>query len=164
MNRLVIRVLRALIVITALIALYGQVIVIPTSASDMAEEYPDLAYLAVPYAILAIIGVACVEAALVAVWKLLSMARKDAIFGERAFLWVDVIIGAASVATLIAAGVAVHLWVIPTISITAMVMFGLVMQASAAAFAGFAFVLLMLVMRGLLRKATRLRSELAEVI
>jgi hypothetical protein len=41
---------------------------------------------------------------------------------------------------------------------------GLILVGGGIALAGAAFSLLMLVMRGLLRKATMLRSELAEVV
>ena len=153
--------LRVLIVTTLLVALFGQVIVVPAFASDESQLYPPLAYLAVPYSILAVLVVACVEVALVAVWKLLSMVRRDAIFTERAFRWLDVIIGPAVVATVIAAGVSVHLSTIDDPTDACASVMG---DTLACTFAGVAFVLVMTVLRGLLRKATMMRTELSEVI
>jgi hypothetical protein len=161
MNRKVIRVLRVLVVITLLVALFGQTVVVPGVASEESQLHLELAYLAVPYAVLAVLVVACVQVALVAVWMLLSMVQRDAIFTERAFRWVDVVIGSAVVATVLAAGVSAHLSVMedPTDECASVLP-----DTLAGTFTGVAFVLLMGVVRGLLRKATTLESELSEVI
>ncbi|MFP3786564.1 DUF2975 domain-containing protein, partial [Burkholderia sp. SIMBA_024] len=44
-------------------------------------------------AALALVFVACVEVAIVCLWRLLTFARSDAIFSTRAFRFVDVIVG-----------------------------------------------------------------------
>jgi hypothetical protein len=113
----------------------------------------------------AILGVACVQVALAAVGVLLGMVERDAVFSRRAFRWVDTVIGATVVATLLAFGVAVHLAVaeIPTPD-DGMQTLGALGAAVACVGAGAAFAMLVVVMRGLLGKATALRGELARVV
>ena len=160
MNRFAILVLRAFILFGLLGSLFGQVVVIPVQAGDQAEQVPELAGVATPYAVLAILVVACVQAALVAVWMLLSMVESDAIFSGRAFLWVDVVTWAAVVATALTFGVAGHL---STLDLEEPASF-LFFQVVVVGFVEFAFVLVMVVMRGLLRKAAAIEGELAEVV
>ncbi|MEW1614803.1 MULTISPECIES: DUF2975 domain-containing protein [unclassified Streptomyces] len=90
---------------------------------------------------------------------------QDAIFTRAAFRWVDTVIGAAVVATLIALGAAVHLTLdtIPSPD-DGMDVEGALLAALACVAVGAAFAMLMVIMRTLLGKATALRTELAEVI
>ncbi|MFD5279377.1 DUF2975 domain-containing protein [Streptomyces rubrogriseus] len=165
MHRLFIAALRAAAAAGVLLGLFGQIVVIPTTASDEADRFPPYEPFAVPYATVAILGVACVQVALAAVWVLLGMVERDAVFSRRAFRWVDTVIGATVVATLLAFGVAVHLAVaeIPT-SDDGMQTLGALGAAVACVGAGAAFAMLVVVMRGLLGKATALRGELARVV
>ncbi|MEU5141250.1 DUF2975 domain-containing protein [Streptomyces sp. NPDC021139] len=165
MHRLIIAALRAGIAAAVLLGLFGQIVVIPTTASDEVERFPPYEPFAVPYATVAILGVACVQVVLGAVWMLLDMVERDAVFTRRAFRWVDTVIGATSAATLLALGVACHLAVaeIPAPD-DGMQMLGALGAAVACVGVGAAFALLVVVMRGLLSKATALRSELAEVV
>lgn len=155
MSQLVILALRALLVLIALGALGGQVLIIVLLALDVSG--PDAAILAVAYSILAVGAIACVEVALAALWILLSMVRRGAIFDERAFRWVDVISVAGLVAAILVAALCVHFGEIDDAP-------GLVGIGLGIAVAGAAFALLMVVMRGLLRNATVLRRELDEVV
>lgn len=163
MDRFFVFALRAAVVAAALAGLFAQAVVIPGMAADEAALFPPYEPLVVPYVTVAIIGVACVQVALAATWVLLGMLRRDALFSSRAFRWVDVIIGSAVVATLLAAGVTVHIAVadIPGDNMQ-------VVSALGAAFlttgAGAAFVMLVVLMRGLLRKATDLKTEMSEVV
>lgn len=113
-----------------------------------------------PYATVAILGVACVQATFVAVWMLLGLVRRDTIFTARAFRWIDTIIGAAGVATLLAFGVAGHLAVgnVPSPG-DGMEMIGA--MGGAGAGAGVAFLMLMVIIRGLFRKAADLQAAVA---
>jgi hypothetical protein len=160
MNSVAILVLRAFLLFGLLSSLFGQVVVIPVQAGDQAEKMPELASVATPYAVVAIIAVACVQAAMVAVWMLLAMVESDAIFTGRAFLWVDVVTWAAVAATALTFGVAGHLWTLELDEPTSFLFF----QVAAIGFVEFAFVLVMVVMRGLLRKAAAIEGELAEVV
>ncbi|MEU0126290.1 DUF2975 domain-containing protein, partial [Streptomyces albidoflavus] len=109
---------------------------------------------------------ACVQVALVAVWMLLAMVQRDAIFTPRAFRWVDTIIGSSTLATLLALGVTGHLALaeIPTPDDDNMAVISALAAALASVGVGAVFVMLVVVMRGLLRKATDLETEIAEVV
>ncbi|MFE1169281.1 DUF2975 domain-containing protein [Nocardiopsis sp. NPDC058789] len=158
-------ILRAAIVVALLVGLFGQIVVIPGALAGEAAHFPPYERIVVPYTVLGVLGVACVQAALVATWQLLGMLGRDALFDPGAFVWVDVIIGAGLVATLLTAGVAGHL------AVTDMPFAHGTMEAVAAlgaasvtAAVGAAFVLLVVLMRGLLSKATRLQTEMAGVV
>ena len=109
-----------------------------------------------PYALQAIAVVACVQVGLIALWVLLSRVRSGEIFDPGAFVWVNGIIAAASLATVLVIALQVQ-----TFSTGPG---GLVLMLGGVALAGATFVLIMIVMRGLLRQAMRLQSELAEVV
>ncbi|NLU68908.1 DUF2975 domain-containing protein [Streptomyces sp. HNM0574] len=158
-------VLRAGIAVAVALGFFGQIVVIPSTAAAEVELFPAYAPFATPYVTVAILGVACVQVALVAVWRLLGMVRQGAIFTGLAFRWVDVVIGAAVVATVLAAGAAAHLAVaeIPSPGDSMDVESALAAAVVAAA-TGAAFAMLTLVMRGLLRRATELDAEMAGVV
>jgi len=154
MSRLVIRTLRALLVLIALGALGTQIVIILVIAT---HPESDLADRAVAYTMLGIAAIACVEVGLVALWVLLSMVRRGAIFDERAFRWVDVITVAGIVTAVLVAALCAHVGEIDDAP-------GLVLIGGGVAVGGAAFALLMIVMRGLLRSATGFRRELDEVV
>ncbi|WP_424863565.1 DUF2975 domain-containing protein [Streptomyces sp. MMS24-I29] len=165
MNHLFIVALRAGIVAAIVIGLFGQIVVVPTTAADEVDRFPPYAPFAAPYVTVAIIGIACVQVALVAVWMLLAMVRRDAIFTPRAFRWVDVIIGSSALATLLAIGVAGHLALADVPSPNGnMGAISALAAAIAGVGVGASFAMLVVIMRGLLRKATDLQTEIAEVI
>lgn len=157
MNRLIVVVLRFLLVLVFLVAAFAQAFLVPVVSADFAAMYPEVAFLRVPYTVVVNVGIGCVQVALVAVWVLLSMVRRNAIFSERAFAFVDVIIGAAVLATLLAVGLGVHAFGV-------MKIWQALLPVGVAVIAGGAFALLMIVMRGLLRGATTLEAEMAEVV
>ncbi|MDT0322461.1 MULTISPECIES: DUF2975 domain-containing protein [unclassified Streptomyces] len=165
MHRFFIAALRVGIAFAILAGLFGQLVVIPTTAADEVDRFPPYEPFAVPYVTVAILGVACVQVALGAVWMLLSMVEREAIFTPRAFRWVDVVIGASAVATLLALGVTGHLFLaeIPEPD-DGMNAISALLGATACVGVGAAFVMLVVVMRGLLRKATDLQTEMAEVV
>jgi hypothetical protein len=165
MNTIFIIALRAAIGGALFIGLFGQILVVPNTAADYVDLYAAYAPYETPYVIAAILGIACVQVVFVASWVLLGMIQRDAIFSDRAFRWVDVIIGATLVATLIAAGTAVHLifFDIPAPQ-GDMELIGAVGAAGLCAATGAAFAMLAVIMRGLLRKATDLETEMAEVV
>jgi len=150
--------LRGLIIVIGLGTLLWQVLNVPLLASEAATSYPEYEYLKTPYTVLAILALACIQVALGALWMLLNMVSSGVVFGERAFRWVDVIIASALVATALTLAVAFHL--------TFFVQSGgpVVLLLAAVVVGGVTFALLMIVMRGLLRKATAMHDELAEVV
>ncbi|MGY5138100.1 DUF2975 domain-containing protein [Streptomyces nigrescens] len=165
MHRLFIAALRAGIVAVILFGLFGQIVVIPTTAADEVDHFPPYAPFAAPYVTVAIVGIACVQVALAAVWMLLTMVERDAIFTPRAFRWVDTIIGSSIVATLLAIGITGHLALtdIPSPD-DGMEVLGSLAAATASVGVGASFVMLIVIMRSLLHKATELQTEIAEVV
>ena len=107
----------------------------------------------------AILFIACGQVALLVVWRLLSLVDGGVIFTRRALRWVDVITACGVVATVLSAGVLIHM--------LAFVPGGggpMILYLAACVVGGLAFVLLMVVMRGLLESAIADRTELDEVI
>jgi hypothetical protein len=158
MNMLASRLLRVVLVVLLLGTVLTQVL-LPVFATDEGRIFPEVAYLVVPYSVAAILFMGCVQVALLAVWRLLVLVDGEAIFTRRAVRWVDVITACAVVATVLSAGVWIH-------------MLGFVPGGGGPMFyylgaclaGGLAFVLLMVVMRGLLESAIADRAELDEVI
>ena len=154
MSHVVIRALRALLVLLALGALTAQVVIVFVVATNPETDLTDRA---VAYAVLGVAAIACLEVVLVALWALLAMVRRDAIFDERAFRWVDSISVAGLVAGLLVAGLCAHVGELDDAP-------GLILIGGGIGLGGVAFALLMVVMRGLLRSATGFRRELDEVV
>ena len=158
MNKLASRLLRVALVVLLLGTVFVQVL-LPVQATMVGSTIPEVAYLVVPYSVAAILFIACCQVALLVVWRLLSLVDSGVIFSRLALRWVDVIIGCAIVATVLSASVLVHMLSFvpggggPTIYF---------MLACIAG--GLAFVLLMVVMRGLLEAAIADRTELDETI
>jgi Protein of unknown function (DUF2975) len=149
------RLLRVALVVLLLGSVFVQVLV-PVQATMVGTTYPEVEYLVIPYSAAAILFIACVQVALLVVWRLLSLVDGRVIFTRRAVRWVDVIIGCAVVATVLSAGVMIH--------VIAFVGSPMIYFLAACVAAGLAFVLLMVVMRGLLESAIADRTELDEVI
>ena len=157
MNRWTVLALRALIVLLAAGLVTVQVMVVPAMVRALAAE-PDAAHLRWPLGLIALLGVGTVEVALVGVWQLLTMARRDTVFSRAAFRWVDVVIGAAVAAWLLAIVLAFVL--APGEAVAP----GLVLLVVLGGVGAAGIALLVLVLRTLLAKATTLRTELDEVI
>ena len=131
----------------------------PAYASEVGARFPEVANLVVPYSAAAILFIGCGQVALLVVWRLLSLVDGGVIFTRRAVRWVDVILACAAVATLLSAGVLIHM--------LGFVPGGggpMIYYLAACITGGLAFVLLMVVMRGLLLAAVADRAELDEVI
>jgi hypothetical protein len=158
MNKLASRLLRVALVVLLLGTVLAQVLV-PAIASTTGTTFPEVEYLVVPYSVAAILFIGCGQVALLVVWRLLSLVDSGVIFTRRALRWVDVIIACAAVATVLSAGVMIHM--------LGFVPGGggpMIWYLAACIAGGLAFVLLMVVMRGLLESAIADRTELDEVI
>ncbi|MDA1362307.1 DUF2975 domain-containing protein [Glycomyces luteolus] len=171
MNKFFTLMLRLALAAAFLVGLFGQVVVVPNAVLEAVTDsfwgsYNELHPYVVAYTVVAILGIACVQVALFALWRLLSMIQNGAIFSDRAFRWLDTIIGAALGATLLAFGVTVHLTfdVVPYSREDTMSALSVWGGAIICVGLGLSFAMLMVIMRGLLRKATELKSEMAEVI
>ena len=157
MNKLAIRLLRVALVVLLLGFVLAQVL-LPVFASQAGTTYPELAYLVVPYSVAGILAIACGQVALIVVWRLLSLVAGGVIFTRRALRWVDVITACAAVATVLSAGPMIHLLFFVGVGGP------LILWLPACLVGGLAFVLLMVVMRGLLESAIADRTELDETI
>ena len=158
MNKLASWSLRVALLVLLLGTVLAQVL-LPVYASDAGTRFPEVAYLVVPYSVAAILFIGCGQVALLVVWRLLSMVNGGVIFTRRALRWVDVITACAAVATVLSAGVLIHM--------LGFVPGGggpMIYYLAACITGGLAFVLLMVVMRGLLLAAVADRAELDEVI
>lgn len=158
MDRTAIVALKALIVVMIALLLVCQVFVVPAVADQMAEKSPELSYLEGTGIFVTVAFLVCVQVALVCVWRLVSLVRGSSIFSVDAFRWVDIILGAVAVATLLIAGsfITLALAGVASPSVTILCALGIVL--------GSGFGLLIVVMRGLLRKASQLEQDLAEVV
>ena len=158
MNKLASWSLRVALLVLLLGSVLAQVLV-PAYASEVGARFPEVANLVVPYSAAAILFIGCGQVALLVVWRLLSLVDGGVIFTRRALRWVDVITACAAVATVLSAGVWIHM--------LGFVPGGggpMVYYLGACVAGGLAFVLLMVVMRGLLESAIADRTELDEVI
>lgn len=158
MQRSTILVLKALIAVMIGALVVCQIFVVPWVAAQSAWRYHEIDYLQVPGIVIGILFLVCVQVVMVCVWRLLSLVGKDAIFSERAFPDVDVSLGSVGFATLLVLVTLVTLTAsgVSNASITLLCILGIVV--------GVGLSLLIVVLRGLLRKAYQLELDLSEVV
>lgn len=159
MNRLMVNLLKALIVILMVGGLLAQGVFIPWIAWASAQDFPEVGYLAIPYAALAIGTVLCAQVILAATWKLAGMIQRGRIFDEAALRWVTLMVRAAGVATAFVAIVTIDAVVIENlgpITVPLTLMGGTVAVGAVA--------LVLMVLRDLLRTAVQHKGELDEVV
>ncbi|MFT4219467.1 MAG: DUF2975 domain-containing protein [Microbacterium sp.] len=158
MHRATIIALKGLIVLLLALLLACQLWVLPGVAGAMAVRYPELAYLQAPGVVIGIVFTLCAQVVLLCVWSLLSLVGRDSIFSPRAFVWVDLSLAAVVVATLLVVGSLALLQAAPASgpSILILCLLGIVVGAGLS--------LLIVVLRGLLRKAMQLEHDLSEVV
>ncbi|GAA0513031.1 membrane protein [Paractinoplanes deccanensis] len=149
--------LRVFLALLFAVLIFFQTFSLPGQFAHMAREDPSGAYLRWPATIVTIFWVLCVQAVLVAIWKLLTMVKKDRIFTPASLIWVDVILYA------IGAG-----WV-TLVGVFLFVGFkaqdpGLPLLLFLATVGVTVIGLLVAVLRALLRQATTLRTDMEAVI
>lgn len=164
--------LEALIVVFALVCVAGQCAMVVVSG-DVVQANPEFAPSRWVYAVAGILGVACVEAAMVPLWNLLTLVDRLDVFSGRAVRWVDAIIACAAVEAALVLFVTLYgglahaeyrdpasgAYVDVALGAPGVVLLGAVGLLLLAA-----FVLLMLVMRSLLLAAIAQHDELEAVI
>lgn len=151
--------LRVLLVVILAGSLAGQILFFPVLAGQLAETYPELAWLQWPMLAVVVLVILVAQVAVVAIWVLLAMVVHDNVFSARAFRWVDVIIAAGIVDAVLV------LWVNAFLSLQVHANPpGLMLFLLALTVGGAALACMMVVMKGLLRKASSLQAELSEVI
>jgi len=151
--------LRVLLAVILAGSVAGQALFFPVLAGQLAETYPELAWLRWPLLAVVILVILVAQIALIAIWVLLTMVEHDDVFSAKAFRWVDVIIVAGIADAALVLGVngflSLQLHANPP---------GLMLSLLALTVGGAALACLMVVMKGLLRKASSLEAELSEVI
>ncbi|MCW4465371.1 DUF2975 domain-containing protein [Glutamicibacter sp. MNS18] len=150
--------LRVVLVTMFLGCVLGQVLV-PTPAEEQGGRYRETAHLAIPYSVIAILSIARLQAALVIIWRLLSMVEQDSVFSNRAVRRVSALTTRLPLAAFLAALAPIHLLFVVKVGGP-----GIVLSLAAVRAIGWGMLLLMLVMRGLLIAATRDRNELDMVV
>lgn len=158
---LVASLLRVVLVAATVWLLVLQVFSLPGSFAHDAD--PELAHLRIPVQVVVVLGLLCVQVVIVCLWRLLTLVRRDRIFGGESRRWVDAIVVAFGVGWLLVALLAVY--------VTAVIFFspedrdpGVPMMLAGIVVLSALPGLLMVVMRGLLRQASDYRAELEEVI
>lgn len=167
-----IAVLKGLIVVIEIGCMWGQVVLVVASG-DFIQMYPEFTPARWPYAIAGVFGVLCFEAALVPLWRLLTLVKRRDVFSGKAVTWTNAII----VCALAEAAVVVFVLLYGSLAQfpyrdpssgryvdLAMGSAALGLACLAALLLIAAFVLLLVVMRSLLVTAIEQRNELAEVI
>lgn len=116
--------LRIATCVLALGALDAQIFVIPRAASSYADEYPEVAHLAAPYAAACIVAVVGIQMALLAGWKILSIAKREESFTGSVLGWVNVMAASLVFTAAVLVGVFAHASFVENIGGPAM-LFGL---------------------------------------
>lgn len=161
MGNLTIYILRAVIAISLAGSLVVQTVLLPLIWADLENEAMPAR---IGFVVILGLGVLTMQVFAICVWRLLTLVRKGAVFSQRAFRYVDVIIGAIAAAAVLTFALAVLLapgGVAPGIV-------GLICGASCVLMG---MALLVVVMRRLLvqaidrdTEARAQRSELDEVV
>ncbi|MCC9196936.1 DUF2975 domain-containing protein [Arthrobacter sp. zg-Y820] len=84
--------LKVLIGAMLAVAVAVQAVVLPMLAAEAAASFPEVAYLRTPLTALAVLAIACGEAALLCIWRLLTLAGRGAFLTSRTTRWVDALI------------------------------------------------------------------------
>ncbi|MGH3366064.1 MAG: DUF2975 domain-containing protein [Nocardioidaceae bacterium] len=79
-------------------SLFVQVVLVPLLAIDL-DEAP--AAVRVPVILIVLLGIVTTQVTMVCVWRLLTMVRRGTVFSHAAFRYVDIVIGAIAVASLL---------------------------------------------------------------
>lgn len=154
MSTATILMLRAALVASLVGSLLVQVGILPAIWRDL--ETAPLVWRVAAVSILAL-WVVCLQVVAVCIWRLVSMAAAEAVFSVGAFRFVDIAIGAITIAAVLTAGLA-------TLLVPGDVAPGVVGLIYGAAVATGGVALVVVVMRSLLRKAIEMRTELDEVV
>ena len=159
MNKPMLTLLKILISVLFAGGLLVQAVFIPWIAWAEAQDFPEVDYLAIPYAALGIATVACVQVILVATWRLAGMVERGKIFDASALTWVTLMVRSAGVATALVAIVAVDATFIEGLgpATVPVALLGGTVAVGACA-------LILMVMRGLLQTAVQHKVELDEVV
>lgn len=106
MGTVVLRIMRIVLGVVLTGSVVVQTVMVPLLWVDLDQAPPLTRALLVT---LVVLGVGTLQVVGVCVWRLLTMVRRGTVFSHSAFRYVDVIIGAVSVASLLTFGLAATL-------------------------------------------------------
>ena len=154
--------LRILLAIVFAALLAAQIWAVPAVLPDLAEPTLERQFMRWTMLVVAVLGLACVQAVIVCTWKLLTLVTKDRIFSASALPWVNAIVWAIAVGWLMLFGtfVCAYYFIVDEVSDDPVLPALLLILLLVGAVLG----LLMVVMRALLRQATTLRADMEAVI
>jgi hypothetical protein len=156
-TRQVVLLLRVLLVTAFTAVLLLQVMSVPGTLEYRAEVNPELGWRRWVLLVVLELELVVAQVAIVCTWMLLGMVQQDRIFTSDAMRWVNVMIAALGVGWLTWAGLS-----------TAIVLDaddpGMPLMLAIMLLAGAVFILILVVMRALLRKATSMHADLEGVI
>jgi hypothetical protein len=162
MGNLAVLALRIVLALGLAGSLFVQAVMVPLLANDL-DEAP--AAVRVPVVVIVLLGIVTTQVTMVCVWRLLTMVRRGTVFSHAAFRYVDVIIGAVAVASLLTFALGA------TLAPGEAVAPGIVLLIGGAGLMVAGVALLVLVLRTLLAQAVtrdaeaqHLQAELNEVI
>ena len=166
MGNLTVLALRVVLAMALAGSVFVQAVMVPLLAIDLRADFnPDVADVRVPIIVLIVLGIVTVQVTMVCVWRLLTMVRRGTVFSSAAFRYVDVVIGAITVAALLMFALGVVLAPGETVAPGVVLLIG----GAAVLIAGVALVVI--VLRMLLAQAVArdteaqgLQAELDEVI
>jgi hypothetical protein len=152
--------LRVVLVLCALALAGLMVVAVPAMVVSFWSDDAEHAHLWGPLLAIFFLGLAAVEVIIFCTWKLVTLVQQDRIFSDSATPWVNGIVRAMAAGWVLLACTAPYCyWFAEVDDAPGVLLVGMVMGLVATA-----FLLLMLVLRELLRRATTLRSELEGVI
>ena len=145
-----------------LVLLFGvlvlfQTMSLPGQFAYMAREDPEMAYLRWPATAVTVFWLLCVQVVIVAIWKLLTLVRRERIFSTDSMAWVNVIVWAIAAGWVSLVGVFLYVGFNAQDPALPLILFLAVVGVSVLG-------LLVVVLRALLRQATTLRSDMEAVI
>lgn len=106
MADLAVRALKAVLAVALLGSLVVQGVLVPLLWQDL-DDAP--AGVRVPLIVIIVLGIACLQVIAVCLWRLLTMVRRGTVFSHAAFRYVDVVIGAIALGSVLTFGIAVVL-------------------------------------------------------
>lgn len=166
MGSITINALRIVLAMVLAGSLFVQTVMVPMLAKDLREDFNDeIADVAAQIIVIVVLGFVTIQVASICIWKLLSLLRRDALFSDASFRYVDAIIGSAVAASLLAFSLGVVL--APGESVAPGVV--LLIGGVAVVLAGIGLIVLlmrMLLVQAISRdaQASNLEHELSEVI
>ena len=153
----VVSLLRIFLVVLFAVLVMLQTFSLPGQIRYMAQQSPEDAYLRWPLTAVAVFWVLCVQVVVVATWQLLTLVKRDRIFSDASFGWVNAILGAIAAAWVVLVAVFLYVGFRATDPGLPLLLFLLSVGVAVLG-------LLMVVMRALLRQATTLRADMEAVI